>query len=64
MLESLINRFLTKYLEAYLVDFDTKSFSVGFFSGMIELRNLHLNHHILDHIPMPLVLKYGRIGSI
>jgi hypothetical protein len=32
--------------------------------GALELNRLQLNSKILDDVPMPLKLKYGRIGQV
>jgi len=32
--------------------------------GALELNRLQLNSKILDDFPMPLKLKYGRIGQV
>lgn len=64
MLEELITRLLKDYLIDYLDNFDRNSLNISLLKGIISLQNLQLNSKILDNLPIPLKLKYGRIGSI
>jgi hypothetical protein len=64
MLEDLITRLLKDYLIDYLDNFDKNSLNISLFKGVISLQNLQLNSKILDNLPIPLQLKYGRIGKI
>lgn len=64
MLEELITRLLKDYLIDYLDNFDKNSLNISLLKGSVSLQNLQLNTKILDNVPIPLKLKYGRIGSI
>ena len=64
MLEDLITRLLRDHLIDYLDNFDRNSLSISLLKGVIELRDLQLNNKILDNLPIPLKMKYGRIGLI
>ena len=37
---------------------------ISFMKGRVLLENLQLNNKILDGLPVPLKMKYGRIGRI
>lgn len=64
MLENVITKLLKDYLTDYLDNFDQNMLNINLFGGEIKLQNLQLNNKIPDNVPMPLKLKYGRIGLI
>lgn len=64
MLEELITRLLKDHLIDYLDNFDKNSLNISFLKGQVSLQNLQLNNKVLDNIPFPLKMKYGRIGKI
>jgi len=64
MLEELITRLLKDYLIDYLDNFDKDSININLLKGHVVLQNLQLNSKILDNLPIPLKLKYGRIGKV
>lgn len=64
MLESFIVSVLQTYIANYLEDFNSENIKISVFSGKIDLHNLKLNSKLLDNIPFPLKLKYGRIKNV
>ena len=64
MLEELITRLLKDHLIDYLDNFDKDTLTISLLKGQVSLLNLQLNSKILDNLPMPLKLKYGRIGKV
>ena len=62
MVDALVTRLLKDHLAKYLDGFDKVNISI--LSGVITLRNLVVSKSILDHLPVPLWLKHGRIGCI
>lgn len=64
MLEGLIVRCLQTYIGMYLDDFDASNLNISVLKGKIHLTNLKINNKLLDNIPFPLKMKYGRIGKI
>lgn len=64
MIEELLTRMLKQYLLDYLDNFDAKNMDISLLKGRVLLENLQLNNKILDGLPVPLKMKYGRIGRI
>jgi len=64
MIEGIVSYVLSTYLYDYLMNFDKDNLKISLLSGKINLRNLILNDKLLQNVPIPLNLKYGRIGSI
>ena len=64
MIEGLLMRFLDNYIAKYLDDFDRSNISISLLKGKVSLSNLKLSNKILDNIPFPVKMKYGRVGSI
>jgi len=65
---NIINNYLTglvrTYVADYLDNFDMKQLNFSLWKGALELNRLQLNSKILDNSPLPLKLKYGRIGQV
>ena len=65
---NIINNYLTglvrTYVADYLDNFDMKQLNLSLWKGALELNRLQLNSKILDNSPLPLKLKYGRIGQV
>lgn len=64
MFEGLIANVLNKVLGQFIENIDSKQLSVSILSGDIELLNLAIKSDILDSIPLPFKLKYGKVGRI
>ncbi len=64
MIEALVSEVLNRYLYDYLLNFDKENLKISLLSGKINLKNLVLNDKMLQNVPIPLNLKYGRIGDI
>ncbi len=64
MLESLVVSILNKFLSDFIEDLDTDQLSISLFSGDVELENLTVRRTILDTMPLPFKLSYGRVGRI
>ena len=64
MIEGLVSQVLNRYLYDYLLNFDKENLKISILSGKINLTNLELNDKMLQNVPIPLNLKYGRIGDI
>jgi N-terminal region of Chorein or VPS13 len=52
------------YVAEYLDNFDINQLNFSMWKGALELNRLQLNSKILDNSPLPLKLKYGRIGKV
>ncbi len=64
IVQEYISSILRRYVGEYLDNFNTDMFKLNILKGEIELKNLQLNNKILDNVPIPLKMKYGRVGLI
>lgn len=60
LITSLLNRILGDFVEGIKAD----QLSVSMFSGDVELFNLSIKPTILDNMPLPFKLRYGKVGRI
>ena len=64
MLESLVVTILNKFLSDFIENLDSDQLNISLFSGDVQLENLTVRRTILDNMPLPFKLHYGRVGSI
>ena len=68
MLKAKIYEYMKKYLDAYLYDFDEDKLEMSYFSGSIELNQLHLKHEMVnklfDSFGIPIQMKAGLIDKV
>lgn len=64
MLESLVVNILNKFLSDFIENLDADQLNISLFSGKVTLDNLTVRRTLLDNLPLPFKLNYGRVGSI
>lgn len=64
MLESLVVNILNKFLSDFIENIDSDQLNISLFSGKVTLNNLQVRRGLLDNMPLPFKLSYGRVGSI
>ncbi len=64
MIKDFMTGLIKQYVADYLDNFDARQIDFSLLKGLIKLEKLQLNNKILDNSPMPLKLKYGRIGLL
>ncbi|OEH74375.1 vacuolar protein sorting-associated protein 13c isoform related protein [Cyclospora cayetanensis] len=64
MLESVVERLLSRYLAPYVLGISKDKLSVAVWSGNVELTELHVKPEVSDLLGMPFKVLWGRIGKI
>ena len=64
MFEGIITKLLNKILGDFVDGIKSDQLSVSLLSGDVELFNLSIKSTILDNMPLPFKLKYGKVGRI
>lgn len=64
MLESLVVSILNKFLSDFIENLDSDQLDISLFSGDVLLENLTVKRTILDNMPLPFKLHFGRVGKI
>lgn len=64
MFEGIITNILNKVLGDFIEGIKSDQLSISLLSGDVELFNLSIKPDILDNMPLPFKLKYGKVGRI
>jgi hypothetical protein len=64
MFEGIIANVLNKVLGQFIEGIESSQLNVSILSGDIELFNLAVKSDILDKLPLPFKLKYGKVGRV
>lgn len=64
MLEGIITNLLNQILGDFVEGIEANQLSFSMFSGDVELFNLSIKPTILDNMPLPFKIKYGKVGRI
>ena len=64
MFEGILTYLLNKVLGNYIEGIKSDQISFSLLSGDVELFNLSIKPNILDTMPLPFKLKYGKVGRI
>lgn len=64
MFEGIITNILNKVLGQFIEGIKSDQLSISLLSGDVELFNLSIKPDILDNMPLPFKLKYGKVGRI
>jgi len=63
-----IYEYMKKYLDTYLYDFDETKLNMSFFSGSINLSDLHIKqdvaNRLIDSFGIPISVKAGLIKNV
>ncbi|CAI2366521.1 unnamed protein product [Moneuplotes crassus] len=55
---------IEKFLENFVEGINADQFRMSLSRGVIDLKNLSIKPTILDSIPLPLKIRYGKVGSV
>ena len=64
MLEGLASYILNKILGDFIDGIESNQLNISLLSGDVELFNLSIKPDILENMPLPFKLKYGKVGRI
>jgi len=64
MFEGIITNILNRVLGDFIEGIKAEQLSISMLSGDVELFNLSIKPDILDNLPLPFKLKYGKVGRI
>ena len=64
MLESILEKLLSKYFGDFIEGLDKNNLKIGVWSGNIELKNVKLKTDIITKLELPLFISYSFIGKL
>jgi hypothetical protein len=64
MFEGIIANVLNQVLGQFIEGIESSQLNVSILSGDVELFNLAIKSDILDKLPLPFKLKYGKVGRV
>jgi vacuolar protein sorting-associated protein 13A/C len=64
MFEKIITDVLNRVLGDFIDGLDSKQLNISLLAGDVELFNLSIKNTILDNLPLPFKVKYGKVGRI